>query len=439
MTRATVAVPGVRLHASQLHGSLVEPLMDSMNFLNEIANRYPNAVSFAPGRPYEGTFDSAALARYLERYRTYLATERGMSAEEVNRTLFQYGRTKGIIPELIARSLAVDEGIHLDDLESVVVTVGCQEAMFLVMRALRVDERDVLLTVAPTYVGAVGAARTAELPTVPVADGPLGVDLDDLARSVDTLRGEGRRPRALYVIPDYANPSGVRMDLATRRSLLDAAREHGLLLLEDNPYGLFHDGSRLPTLKALDTERRVVYLGSFAKTGLPGARVGFVVADQEVVRADGSVGLLADELAKIKGMVTVNTPPVAQAVIGGKLLEHGCSLVAANRAEREVYQDNLSRLLAGLARHFPPATGVRWNRPSGGFFVVVDVPFPADDALLEHSARRHGVLWSPMSHFDPRPEARNRLRLSFSSLSPELVETGLDRLHAMVTERLGAA
>nr|DAB41471.1 TPA_exp: hydroxyphenylglycine aminotransferase [Streptomyces sp. CNB091] len=436
MTEATMAVDRVRLRAEQLHGSLTEPLMDSMNFLNEIAGRYPDAVSFAPGRPYEGLFDSAALTRYLERYRAYLATERGLSDEQIDRTLFQYGRTKGIIPELVARALAVDEDIHLDDLESLVITVGCQEAMFLVARALRVDERDVLLTVAPTYVGVVGAARTAELPTVPVADGPLGVDLDDLARTVGELRDAGRRPRALYVIPDFANPSGVRMNLATRRALLDAAREHELLLLEDNPYGLFHNGARLPTLKALDTERRVVYLGSFAKTGLPGARVGYVVADQEVTGADGSVGLLADELAKIKGMVTVNTSPVAQAVIGGKLLENDCSLVAANKVEREIYQNNLSRLLTGLTLRFPPATGVRWNRPSGGFFVVLDVPFPADDALLEHSARRHGVLWAPMSHFDARPEARNRLRLSFSSLPLESLETGLDRLRAMVSERL---
>ena len=99
------------------------------------------------------------------------------------------------------------------------------------------------------------------------------------------------------------------------------AAQEDLLLLEDNPYGTFGDGARLPTLKALDTGRRVVYLGSFAKTGFPGARVGYAVADQRVAADDGTASLLADELSKIKSMVSVNTSPVAQAVVGGKLLE----------------------------------------------------------------------------------------------------------------------
>lgn len=105
--------------------------------------------------------------------------------------------------------------------------------------------------------------------------------------------------------------------------LLEVAEREGVLLLEDNPYGLFHGGGRTPpTLKALDTGRRVVYLGSFAKTVLPGARVGYAVADHRVRDAQGATGLFADQLSKIKSMVTVNTSPIAQAVVGGALLEN---------------------------------------------------------------------------------------------------------------------
>jgi (S)-3,5-dihydroxyphenylglycine transaminase len=158
-------------------------------------------------------------------------------------------------------------------------------------------------------------------------------------------------------MPDFANPSGLSLGLAARRELLRVAAAQDLLLLEDNPYGLFpaDDVTRLPTLKALDGQRRVIYLGSFAKTALPGARVGYVVADQTVAAADGSVGLLADQLSKIKSMLTVNTSPIAQAVIGGKLLRNECSLVTANQRERAVYAANLRLITDGLAARFPGA------------------------------------------------------------------------------------
>ena len=213
-----------------------------------------------------------------------------------------------------------------------------------------------------------------------------------------------------------------------------------LPIFEDNPYGLFPagDARRLPTLKALDTGRRVVYLGSFAKTVLPGARIGYVVADQRVAGPDGTVGTLADQLGKIKSMVTVNTSALAQAMIGGALLEHDCSLVAANVRERAAYGRNLAHLLAGLRRRFPPPSPVRWNAPAGGFFVVVTVPFAVDDALLHRSARGYGVLWTPMAHFYDAGAPVNALRLSVSAVTPEQIDLGLDRLAALITDELAA-
>ncbi|MFF1481773.1 aminotransferase class I/II-fold pyridoxal phosphate-dependent enzyme [Streptomyces sp. NPDC058301] len=144
---------------------------------------------------------------------------------------------------LIARCLERDEGIEADP-EAVVVTVGCQEAMFLVLRALRSDDRDVLLSVSPMYVGLTGAARLTDMPVLPVAGGAAGIDMDDLVAQIRAARQRGQRPRACYVMPDFANPSGLSMDLATRRALLEVAEREGILLLEDNPYGLFHRARR---------------------------------------------------------------------------------------------------------------------------------------------------------------------------------------------------
>ncbi len=332
--------------------------------------------------------------------------------------------------DLVARNLAVDEDIQVDP-EAIVVTVGCQEAMLLTLRALRATATDVLLAISPTYVGITGAARLLDFPVLPVAEE------DDLAAVVKAARADGLRPRACYVMPDFANPSGLSLDLAARRKLLEVAAEQDLLLIEDNPYGLFpgEGVDRVPTLKALDTDRRVVYLGSFAKTGLPGARVGYVVADQTVEAPDGSIGLFADELSKIKSMVTVNTSPVAQAVIGGKLLANDFGLVAANRREREIYAANLRAITDGLAARFPGGE-ISWTVPSGGFFVVVTVPFPVDDVLLEKSAHEYGVLWTPMGHFYEAGPPIHALRLSCSSVTTAQIDAALNRLAALIADQL---
>jgi (S)-3,5-dihydroxyphenylglycine transaminase len=422
------------LDVSDLHPALRDPSLRSMNFLNEVADRHPDAISFAPGRPYEEFFDVEAIPRYLNRFLDHQAGAGGMSRADVRRQLFQYGRTKGIIHELVARNLAVDEGIDVDP-EAVVVTVGCQEAMLVVLCALRADDRDVVLAVEPTYVGLSGAAALLGMPVVPVRDGPDGVDLEHLAARIAAVRAEGRRPRALYVVPDFANPSGTTMPVEARRRLLDLAGTHDILVLEDNPYRLFGDADRRPpTLKALDDACRVVYLGSLSKTCFPGVRIGYAVPDQPVSGPSGTPTLLADELAKVKSMVTVNTSPLAQAVAGGLLLEHDCGLVAANRREIAVYRRNRTVLLRELDRQLGRFAGVSWNAPSGGFFVVVRVPFVADAGALAHSALRHGVLWTPMRDFYQGRGGEHELRLSCSALSEDHITEGVARLGRFVAD-----
>jgi (S)-3,5-dihydroxyphenylglycine transaminase len=404
--------------------ALADPVMTSMNLLNEISERFPHAVSFAPGRPHPGTFVSEDLHRYLHVY------ERHVGTKAAGNHLFQYGRTKGIVTELVAANLARDENI-LADHETIVITNGCQEGLFLTMLALRADERDVLLATVPMYVGVSGAARLVNLPVVPVESGRDGIDLADLTAKIHKARRDGLRPRACYLVPDFANPTGLSLDLSTRHQLLDLAAEQGILLLEDNPYGLF--GRRMPTLRSLDRHGVVVYLGSYAKSVMPGARMGYVVAPQPA-----PAGTLADEIAKLKSMVSVNTSPIAQAVVGGRLFECGFDLRAANSEAAAFYSRNLDCLSRGLERRFPASPQVTWTRPHGGFFIVLTVPFPVDDSVLEHSARRHEVIWTPMCHFYGGLGGHHQLRLSCSLLTPDQIDSGLDRLAALIDE-LGTA
>lgn len=434
----------VEVAVSDLHRSLADPRLDSMNFLSEFADRYKSAISFASGRPTEAFFSDDLIEHSLSLFKKYLATDLGYSDREIRRTLFQYGPTKGIINELVARNLAADEGILVGP-ESIVVTVGCQEAMFLTLRALRATDNDVLMAVAPTYVGATGAARLLDMPVLSVRTDSTGVDVDHLIATVRQARAAGLRPRACYVMPDFANPTGLQMEVSVRRRLLDIAAQEDFLLLEDNPYGLYHrDSGRLPTLKSMDRLGRVIYFGSFAKTVMPGVRIGFLVADQRLRGGEArDARVLADEISKIKSMVTVNTPAVAQAVVGGVLLESDCRLTTVNSRQRRQYVANLELIQTGLSERFPPgedsSRGVSWNVPAGGFFSVVTVPFVADDHALAISADEFGVLWTPMHHFYENGGGLHQVRLSSSLLSPDEIADGLDRFAAFVASRPTAA
>ncbi|MGW0572061.1 aminotransferase class I/II-fold pyridoxal phosphate-dependent enzyme [Streptomyces tauricus] len=427
------------LRKQDLHGSVSDPVLDTMNFLNEITHRYPDAISFAPGRPYDGFFGTEQIFTYLRRYLDHLE-EGGASAAEIRSALFQYGPTSGQIRELIADSLRKDENIVVPA-ESVVVTVGCQEAMFLAVRALISGPDDVLLVSSPCYVGITGAARLLDVEVRAVEEGEKGFRCADLEAALLAERARGRRPRAFYVIPDHSNPSGTTMPLSTRQELLDLAERHDILILEDSPYRMVSPGDQLPTLKSLDHARRVVHLGSYSKTLFPGARVGFVVADQTVVDGAGGSGLLADELTKIKSMVTVNTSPVSQAVTAGMLLSVDGRTSELNTRTAAYYGDAMRVTLRELERNFPEdertALGVRWNEPGGGFFLAVDLPFRADNAALIRSAEEFGVIWTPMSYFYPGGGGGNSLRLSVSYLTHQEIEEGMERLARFVKAQSG--
>jgi len=420
-----------------LHGSVGDPVLDTMNFLNEVTSRYPAAISFAPGRPYDGFFDIEQIFGHMRRYLGYLA-DTGNSAAQIRDALFQYGPTAGRIRELIAGWLRADEDIDVPP-ESIVVTVGCQEAMFLAVRALIADPADVLLVSSPCYVGITGAARLIDAEVIAVQEREHGLDCADVEAAVLASRAGGRRPRACYVLPDHANPSGNTMPLAARHDLLDLAASQDILILEDSPYRLVSAGTRIPTLKSLDRAHRVIHLGSFSKSAFPGARLGFAVADQRVA---GQAGLLADELSKIKSMITVNTSPLSQAAVGGLLLAADGRLSELTARVAAFYDGSMRATLAHLDRCFPAerreAAGVSWNRPSGGFFLTVRVPFRADNAALARSAQDFGVIWTPMSYFYPLGGGDFSIRLSISYLTEADIAAGISRLADFIRSEASA-
>lgn len=427
----TVALP-----LSGLHPSITDPVLRSISLLNEIMGRYPEAISFAPGAPHPQFFDEIDIERHVQRYSRHLRETRHLSEAQIRQLLFQYGPSQGLINDLLAQALRNDEGIDVAAAD-IVVTVGCQEALLLALRALCPSRNDVLAITNPSFVGITGAARLLGIETVAIAENEDGIDLEALQHECTRLRGEHRRIAALYVAPDFSNPSGTVMGLEARHALLQAAQAHDLLLLEDNAYGFTSPGEQvLPTLKALDRERRVLYFGTCAKICFPGARVGYVVADQPVAGGGREVPNLAAALTLLKNMVTVNTSPVCQFIVGGMLLESGLSLRRLSAVKAALYQRNMALLQAALRRHLGASrTPCPWNGPTGGFFVRIDTAREVTEALLQRSGEDYGVLWMPMRYFYLDRSGDRQIRLSCSYLNPDQIETGVARLARFLDEQ----
>ncbi len=405
--------------------------LEVMNFLNEVAETYPNAISFGSGRPSEAHFDVERWLQQISLFVEQFANKHAVSHKSVYDMLGQYGKTTGIINELIAETLVKDEDIHVSP-ESILVTYGAQEGMEICLSTLCRSGRDVLLVADPTYIGITGLAAIKNIEVAEVSSDAEGPDLEHLHHVIDALKARGKRAAGFYLIPDFNNPMGSSISLARRRELLDFSRKHRLLLVEDNPYGLFrYEGQRLPTLKSLDENGTVIYLGTFAKSLCPGLRIGYVVADQLVASA-GSFYPLMSEFSKVKSMVSVNTGQVHQAVIGGLLIEANCSLRERVMPLVELYKSNRDCMLDALALTFRSerfdGCKVTWNRPEGGFFIVLSLPFEFGKREVQECADEYGVICLPLSFFSSQPEYACCIRLSFSYTNHARIKRGVTAL-----------
>lgn len=415
--------------AVKTKNALNDPSLSVMNFLNEVVSAYPEAISFAPGRPVESFFNVESSVREIRRYVDHRAAQTGGAPAKIFESLGQYGKTKGIIADLIARQLATDEMISIDP-ESILVTNGAQEAMAIALLALFEPARDVLLASEPNYIGITGMAAILGIEVWPVPCGDDGTDPEELQRAIVAVRAAGKNPRGFYDIPDFHNPLGACMPLTSRRRILEIARECEVLIIEDNAYGMFrYEGERLPSLRSLDTNDLVLYMGTFSKTLFPGLRVGYL-------GATGSQ--LADELSKVKSLTTVNTSPILQAIVGGILLESSFSLAGLCDRKVQFYRQNRDQMVNALERTFGAdkvlGSSVRWNRPNGGFFLTMTLPFDFDEDLLRRCARDYGVIVCPMAFFSHARERRQQIRMSFSYVLPAEIDNGVDRLFAFIRD-----
>jgi len=408
----------------------VSPHSEVMNFLNEVAGRYPSAVSLAAGRPTGALFDQLTAPALAEAIAAFASAEGTQVA-----SLLQYGRTAGVINALMAEQLRIDEGVPACA-ERLLVTTGCQEAMSLCFAALCAEPGDVALVCNPTYIGATGAAGACGIDVYGLT-GSTDELAENIGRAAVELRRDGRRARVLYLIPDFDNPTGRVLDRAERLAVLDVCTRHRIVVLEDNPYGMFrYDGEAIPPMAALDRAGCVVYLSTYSKTLCPAVRVGSAVLPETLFGDSAARHELFQELVRRKSYLTVNTSQITQAIVGGHLLQRGCSLREWIQPSLELYRTNRDALLAGLDASLDGRSGIAWNRPEGGFFLTLDLPFRFDSNAVADCADHEGVIVMPMAFFALDTSQDRRIRLAFSAVDPDGIARGIAALARYVDRRL---
>lgn len=300
--------------------------------------------------------------------------------------------------------------------DDVLIIQGAQQGLDLAGK-LVLDPGDTVVTESPTFLGALIAFNPFEPTYAPVRTDEDGMDPADLER---VLRGSPRA-KLLYTVPDFQNPTGVTMSLERRRQVIELANRFDLLVVEDTPYrALRYDGDQLPTLKSLDTEGRVLHLGTFSKILAPGVRLGWAVAGQETLDKLTLLKLAADTQCGTLNMAAVS------------LYLDRFDIDAHIAAVREVYRDKRDLMLTTLRTTFPATT--RFTVPSGGLFTWLTFPgdFDTTAFLREAALPRARVAYVPGASFFPLTPEHNHARLNFSGVPADKIVDGLTRLGALL-------
>ncbi|MBA2675523.1 PLP-dependent aminotransferase family protein [Ramlibacter sp.] len=410
--------------------------LDVMNFLNEIAGDNPQALSFASGRPAEAFFGAQEYMQRIPEFVRHLQGRLGGSFDDTFKQLAQYGRTNGIINELISIQTLRDEGVA-SEAGHVIVTAGCQEAMDLCVTTLCREPDDVLLVRSPTYIGITGVADINGIEIVHFSCAAADSVADALTAAIRGARQRGKRPRALYLVPDFDNPTGTVLSRAEREAIIAISAAEGVVVLEDNPYGMFrYEGTSEPRMASLDAHGCVVYLGTYAKTLCPALRVGFMIVPPTLFGDAAAAKAFIGAVSQAKSFVTVNTSQIAQAVVGGVLLAEDLSLARRIVPAIAFYRHNRDAMVQALQAEFGADAGISWNEPQGGFFLVLSLPFAFGRAEAEICTRDHGVIVMPLSFFALDDGESHRVRLAFSNSDPQRIREGVARLGRFVHGRL---
>ncbi len=394
----------------QLHESAIRRM-------GTVVARAADVVSFAPGYPDPSSFPWDELREISSRVLSGTDTE-----------VLQYGATRGYAPliDAVVEVLAARHIVATRD--EIIITSGSQQGLDLCARVL-IAPGDVVLVELPAYTGAIAAFGNVQAQLVGVRQDDDGISLEDLDRVCQRERQAGRRVNLLYLVPNFQNPTGLLLGLEKRRLILEWAARRDILIIEDDPYGslYFEDVATVEDTRAMradDDRGRVIYLSTFSKTLAPGLRVGWMIAPASLIErfetAKQSVDLTTGSL---------DQRIVYEAVRLGVVTRVVPMLRDLYRAKRDILQSALRTALGAR---------LEWSIPKGGFFLWAKLPEGCDDGALLVRALERRVAFVVGSAFYVDGTGHDRIRLSFSTPSPERIQEGVRRLAEALRQPVAA-
>lgn len=369
----------------------------------------PEVVSLAGGMPDVSALDKNLIEKAFQS----MMSSRGNYA-------LQYGGGQGDprLREQIQEIMAL-EGVH-GSVEDIMITTGSQHALELISD-LFLDQGDVVLVEAPSYVGAVGIFRHKEAHIEHVFTDEQGISPGALREAAERLIADGRKVKMLYLVPNFANPSGVTLTAERRVEVLQICRELGILIVEDNPYGQLYFGEQPPkAIRSMD-DQGVVYLGSFSKILSPGLRVGYVLAPPAI----------REKLVLANESAILSPATFAQMLVSEYLAISDWQGQIATY--RELYKTKRDSALAALNQYLPR---VQTTKPDGGFFLWLTLPQGLNSKEMLPLAVTELVAYTPGTAFFGDGRGANNIRVCFSHPTAENVAVGIKRLSNVINAQI---
>ena len=377
--------------------------------LLKVGNR-PGMISFAGGLPAPELFPIAEVEA---------ATQRVL--REHGRKALQYGETEGLaaLRDWLAEKFSTAT-VKLKR-TNVLITTGAQQGLDLLGRVL-LEDGDKVIVENPTYLTTLMAWRPWGVEFLAAPTDAEGMRVDELRPLL------AQKPKVIYAQPNFQNPSGITLNMARRKKLVELARETGTPVIEDNPYGeLWYDQEPLTSLFELeaqanaagDLQSNIVYLGTFSKVLAPALRVGWSIADEALI----------DKMALAKQAADLQSSTFNQ-YIALEMVQRGLDVAKL----RTTYRERRDAMLEALKKHFP--NGATWNRPAGGLFLWVTLPERIDAMALLPKAVEKNVTFVPGEDFHADHSGKNTIRLNFSNAGIDDIHAGIERLGGVIKEAL---
>lgn len=377
------------------------------SFIREILKVTQNSeiISFAGGLPNPISFPQEALKVSMNRI-----------ADKFGSKIYQYSTTLGLdsLRQYIVDRYKQTWGMDIT-IDNVIITTGSQQALDLIGKVF-VNEGDKVMVEKPSYLGLLQSFCMYRAEFVQTQLNDDGLDIEDLKNTIKT-----HKPKVAYLIPNFQNPTGLTYTKENREKVFEVIKDENMILIQDDPYGelRFEDGERIPYIGLNQTEKNI-YLGSFSKIVTPGMRLGYIIANKEIIKMLETAKQASDLHSNIFGQYLIS-----DYLYNNDLDKHIEKIKA-------LYKAQATAMVNAMEEYFPK--NVKFTHPKGGMFTWVTLEEGKDVLTLFDKAIAKNVAFVPGHPFYVNPDKVNTLRLNYTNADEETIKTGIKRLAEALNE-----